>query len=195
MVKRRAWNSRYFKNLRVGCLCGLKNSYSQQCRTQWHTAETKGFNITTRLATKDFKVSNGWINSFKPLRTKRNTSSHHAVHTCHPGYKNQWLNAVCCKIHTKHILAFCCINRLTLTSKHCILYIYSTNIGTEYFKRGLYSPFFSLQNTFCFIMLMCLVPVLFTFYTQGVLKLKKNNSSAKGLIFIGLVFKFKHYGL
>ena len=32
-----------------------------------------------------------------------------------------------------------------LTSKRCILYIYSTNIGTEYFKRGIYSPFYSLQ--------------------------------------------------
>jgi len=31
-----------------------------------------------------------------------------------------------------------------LTSKHCILYIYSTNIGTEYFKHGINSPFFSL---------------------------------------------------
>ena len=30
-----------------------------------------------------------------------------------------------------------------LTSKCCILYIYSTNIGTEYFKHGIYSPFFS----------------------------------------------------
>jgi hypothetical protein len=29
-----------------------------------------------------------------------------------------------------------------LTSKHCILYIYSTNIGTEYFKHGIYSSFF-----------------------------------------------------
>ena len=28
-----------------------------------------------------------------------------------------------------------------LTSKRCILYIYSTNIGTEYFKHGIYSPF------------------------------------------------------
>jgi len=29
-----------------------------------------------------------------------------------------------------------------LTSKRCILYIYSTNKGTEYFKHGIYSPFF-----------------------------------------------------
>jgi hypothetical protein len=29
-----------------------------------------------------------------------------------------------------------------LTSKSCILYIYSTNIGTENFKNGIYSPFF-----------------------------------------------------
>jgi len=29
-----------------------------------------------------------------------------------------------------------------LTSKRCILYIYSTNISTEYFKHGLYSPVF-----------------------------------------------------
>jgi hypothetical protein len=32
----------------------------------------------------------------------------------------------------------------TLTSKRCNLYIYSTNIGTEYFKQGIYSPFFFL---------------------------------------------------
>ena len=60
-----------------------------------------------------------------------------------------------------------------LTSKHCILYIYSTNKGTEYFKHGIYSPVFSLQNAVCFINLTYLVPVLFTFYIQGVLKLKK----------------------
>ena len=29
-----------------------------------------------------------------------------------------------------------------LTSKRCILCIYSTNIGTKYFKHGIYSPFF-----------------------------------------------------
>ena len=60
-----------------------------------------------------------------------------------------------------------------LTSKRCILCTYSTNIGTEYFKHALHSPFFSLQNAVCFIMLTCLVPVLFTFNIQGVLKLKK----------------------
>ena len=54
------------------------------------------------------------------------------------------------------------INRLTpnddysgrtapLTSKRCILYIYQTHTSTEYFKHGIYSPFFPLQNAFCFI--------------------------------------------
>jgi len=51
-----------------------------------------------------------------------------------------------------------------LASKHYILYIYSTNIGTEYFKHGIYSPFFPLQNAVYFIILTYLVPVLFTFY-------------------------------
>ena len=77
--------------------------------------------------------------------------------------------------------AACRFNRLTpndhysgrtalLTSKRCILYIYSTKIGTEYFKHGIYSLFVSLQNAVCFIILTYLVPVLFTFYIQNVLK-------------------------
>ena len=60
-----------------------------------------------------------------------------------------------------------------LTSKRCILYIYLTNIGTENFKHGIYSPFFPLKNSVRFIILTYLFPVLFTFYIQCVLKLKK----------------------
>ena len=102
----------------------------------------------------------------------------------------EWGGIGACKYitHTKHISCiseFCrWINLLMpkddysgrtapLTSKRCILYIYSTNIGTEYFKHGIYSPFFPLQNAVCFINVTYLVPVLFTFYIQGVLKLKK----------------------
>ena len=67
-----------------------------------------------------------------------------------------------------------------LTSKLCILYIYSTNTGIEYFKHGVYSPlFFSLQNAVCFIILTYLVPVLFTFYIQGVLNLKKKSGAKR----------------
>ena len=50
-----------------------------------------------------------------------------------------------------------------LTSRCCILYIYSTNIRTEYFKHAAHSPFFPLQNNVYFIMLPFLVHVLFTF--------------------------------
>jgi len=37
-------------------------------------------------------------------------------------------------------------------------------MGTEYFKHGIHSPFFFLQNAVSFIILKYLVPVLFTFY-------------------------------
>ena len=35
-----------------------------------------------------------------------------------------------------------------LTSKRCLLYINSTNIGTVYFKHGIYSPFFPFKMQF-----------------------------------------------
>ena len=83
-----------------------------------------------------------------------------------------FFSSKCRLFHNSNVFGSCIIH---------ILYIYSTNISTEYFKHGLYSPFFSLQNADCFIILAYLVPVLFIFYIQGVLKLKKNNSGATRL--------------
>ena len=65
-----------------------------------------------------------------------------------------------------------------ITSKRCILYIYSANIGTGYFKHSIYSPFFSKcslfhnSNVFC----SCIIHILYT----GVLKLKKIIPAPKG---------------
>ena len=73
-----------------------------------------------------------------------------------------------------------CGRTALLTSKRCILYIYSTHIGTEYFKHCIYSPFFPFQNAVCFITLTYLVPILFTFYVQGLLKFKKIIPAPKG---------------
>ena len=76
----------------------------------------------------------------------------------------------CSLFHDSNLFGSCIIH---------ILYIYSTNIGTEYFEHGIYSPFFPLQNAICFIILTYLVPILFTFYIQGVLKLKKNSGAKR----------------
>ena len=70
-----------------------------------------------------------------------------------------------------------------LTSKRCILYIYSTNIGTEYFKHALYSPFFfSLQNAVWFLYYSHFI------YRCAKIKKKNNNSGAKGLNMFSLPF-------
>jgi len=47
-----------------------------------------------------------------------------------------------------------------LTSKRCILYIYSTNIGTEYFKHGIYSPYSLFHNSNIFG--SCIIHILYT---------------------------------
>jgi len=69
-----------------------------------------------------------------------------------------------------------------LTSKRCILYIYSTNIGTEYFKHGIYCPVFFSSKCSLFhnskVFGSGFIHILYT----GCAKIKKkNNSGAKSL--------------
>jgi len=56
------------------------------------------------------------------------------------------------------------------------IYFFSTDISTEYFKHAVHSPFFSLRCRLFHI----LVPVLFTFYIQGVLIFKCKTPVLKG---------------
>jgi len=53
-----------------------------------------------------------------------------------------------------------------LTSKCCILYMYSANTGTEYFKHGIYSPFFFSSKCSLFhnsnIFGSCFIHILYT---------------------------------
>jgi hypothetical protein len=64
-----------------------------------------------------------------------------------------------------YIYIYICCTAL-LTSRRCILYIYSTNIHTEYFKHAAHSLFFPLQNVVYFIMLpffgSCIIHILNT---------------------------------
>ena len=67
-----------------------------------------------------------------------------------------------------------------LTSKRCILYIYSTDIGTEYFKHGIYSPFFSSSKCKFFhnsnVFGSCIIHILYI----GCAKIKKKIPAPKG---------------
>jgi len=69
-----------------------------------------------------------------------------------------------------------------LTSKRCILYIYSTNTGTEYFKHVIYCLFLSSSKCSLFhnsnLFGSCFIHILYT----GCAKFKKKNSGAKRLM-------------
>ena len=68
-----------------------------------------------------------------------------------------------------------------LTSKRSILYTYSRNVGTEYFKHAVYSPFIFSSKCSLFhngnLFGSCIIHILYTVCAE----IKKNNSGAKGL--------------
>ena len=57
------------------------------------------------------------------------------------------------------------------TSKRCILYIYSTTIGTEYFKRDIYSPFSSSSKCNLFhnynVFGSCTIQIFYTEFAKS----------------------------
>ena len=69
----------------------------------------------------------------------------------------------------------------TLTYKIAFYIFIQANIFTEYFKHGLYSPFFFLLKCILFhnsnLFGSCIIHILYT----ECAKIKKNNSGAKGL--------------
>jgi hypothetical protein len=71
-----------------------------------------------------------------------------------------------------------------LTSRRYILYIYSTDIRTEYFKHAAHSPFFLFNMPFISFMLPLLISMLFAYYIQNVLKLKCKIPAPKGQLFL-----------
>ena len=88
-------------------------------------------------------------------------------------YTLLFFSSKCSLLHNPNLFGSCII-KILYTGVLKLKNIYSTNIGTEYFKHGIYSPFFPpLHNAVCFIILTYLVPLLFKFCIQNVLKLKK----------------------
>ena len=91
-------------------------------------------------------------------------------------WQNVWNVTLYFLVKIRAYLGWCAA---PLTSRCCIL-CYSTNIRTEYFKHAAHTPFFFSSKCRLFHNATFFGSVLFTFYIQGVLKLKKK-SGAKEL--------------
>ena len=85
-------------------------------------------------------------------------------------YTPRFFSSKCSLFHNSNVFGSCIIH---------ILYTGCAKIKKKFRRQKvihgiIYSSFFPLQNAVYFIILTYLVPVLFTFYIQDVLKLKKN---------------------
>jgi hypothetical protein len=82
-----------------------------------------------------------------------------------------------------------------LTSKRFILYIYSTNIGTEYFKHGIYYPFLSSSKCSLFhnsnVFGSCIIHILYT----ECAKIKKIFPAPKGYNICSFTYRSSFGGI
>ena len=82
----------------------------------------------------------------------------------------------------------------SLTSKRSILYIYSTNIITEYFKYGIYSPFFFSSKCSLFrnsnVFGSCVIHILYTVCAKIKKKFRRQKVNGKDCIQIPVFWVF-----
>ena len=75
--------------------------------------------------------------------------------------RRTFLSSKCSLFHNSNVFGSCIIH---------ILYIYATNIGTEYFKRGIYSPFFPSSKCSLFhnskVFGSCIIHILYIYSTN-----------------------------
>ena len=99
------------------------------------------------------------------------------------GIYSPFFSSKCSLFHNSNVFGSCIIHILYTRCAKIKKKMYSTNIGTEYFKHGIYSPFFSSSKCSLFHnsneFVSCIIHILYT----GCAKIKKNNSGAKRLIY------------
>ena len=91
-------------------------------------------------------------------------------------YTHRFVSSKCSLFHNSNLFGSCIIHVLYTGCAKIKNKIrrQNVNMSDQNGMKLCILSVFSLQNAVCFIIITCLVPVLFIFYIQNVLKLKKN---------------------
>ena len=84
--------------------------------------------VTAKIMKQSWIADEGWPSTLATGQMATNSSHYKKLHR--PSYVDRFFNPLTPNDPYRGRTA-------PLTSKRCILYIYSTNIGTEYFKHGI----------------------------------------------------------